>query len=192
MSGGRLVRGAGAILLILATVVLGRLIAITAPVTGDSRPWIYRGVMNEPVAESNFALTVLSVRGGRSLDGGFETQTTDGIFLLVRVRAVALKIPTAIKHAEVVDGAGNAYEAAYFAGIHDFSLHPGIPIEGDLLFEIPPAAATQLALRASSKQSYAPEHQTMVEVPLEIDADDVDAWYGEADRLTVLEPEVVG
>ena len=48
----RLVAAVAAIPLIVATVLLGRLIAVTTPIGDDhTRPWIHQGQMNEPVVE---------------------------------------------------------------------------------------------------------------------------------------------
>jgi hypothetical protein len=190
----RLVAALVAVPLIMATVVLGRLIAITAPIGDDHRrPWIHQGQMNEPVVEHDIEVVVLSVRGGRAYEDFSDVPSTDGIFLLVRVRAMAFDTPSALNYAELIDHSGYAYDAIRHSdGLYQFGLLPRIPVEGELLFEVPAHVATQLRLRLSSTRGYWGQWQVMVEVPLEIDVEDVDDWSDDAAPLTVKEPEVVG
>lgn len=192
--GHRLVRGVLAALLVAVTVLLGRVIAITAPIGDDHRrPFIHQGQMNEPVVEHDIELTVLSVRGGRAYETFSGVTSTQGVFLLVRTRVEALEVPSALQYAEVFDEAGNAYSAVSHSDtLYTYELLPRIPVEGELLFEVPAAVATQLRLRLSSHRGYWGEYQVMVEIPLQIDADQVKDWHNNAAPLTVGEPEVIG
>jgi len=189
----RLIAAPAAFVLIVATIALARLITVTAPDGSDNaRPWVHQGQMNESVVERTFEVTVLTVRGGRAYEGVYESRTTEGVFLLVRARVMALEVETEVRRAEVVDESGNTYSAQILEGLSDRSLLPRISMEGELLFEVPPAVATHLVLRVSSTIGDLPQHQTVVEVPLQIGADDVRAWSDETDPLTVMPTEVVG
>lgn len=190
--GRRLVGLIAAIALMLATVAAARLVAVTTPIGEDHvRPWIHQGRMNETIVENDLAVVVVAVRGGRAYAGTRNPVTTDGLFLLVRTRVTAIDTRAAVAHAELIDAAGNSYTAAWqFDTLLRHEIEPALTVEGELLFEVPVTAATELRLRLSSES--APRYQVMVEVPLEIDADDVDAWYHRAAALTVSEPEVVG
>jgi hypothetical protein len=192
----RILAGLVAVPLILATVVLARLIDITTPIGMDhERPWIHQGQMNEPVLERDIEVTVHDVRGTRAYAASFgNTQTTDGLFLLVRLTVVAPEAEAAaLRYADLFDDAGIGYSAIdEFETIMNYELLPGIPVEGDLLFEVPAGVATQLRLRLSSVNGYWGQYQVMVEVPLEIDADEVDDWYSDVTPLTLTRPEVAG
>lgn len=190
----RVVAAIAAIPLILATVVLARLIEITTPIPDDHRrPWIHQGQMNEPVLENDLEVTVRSVRGGRAYADGFRAPTTDGVFLLVRTRVMAIDSPAAAAYAELIDEDGNAYATLYQTdSLYLYELSPGVPIEGELLFEVPQTVATELRLRLSSTSGYWPQWQVMVEVPLQIDAADVDRWSRSTTTLTMMEPEIAG
>jgi hypothetical protein len=183
-----------AVPLIAATVLAGRLIAITTPIGDDHRrPFITQGQMNEPVVEHDVEVTVLSVRGGRAYGDFSGFRSTQGLFLLVRARVEALQVPSALRYADLLDDAGHAYATiSHGDALYDFALLPGIPVEGELLFEVPADKATQLRLRLSSHRGYWGEYQVMVEMPLQIDADKVNDWSNDAAPLTVMEPEVVG
>jgi hypothetical protein len=192
-TGRRVVAALVAIPLILATVVVARLIAVTTPIPADHRrPWIHSGQMNEAVHESEVDMTVHSVRGGRSYTGSFDaTRTTDGLFLLVRATVVAPETKTALRYAELFDDAGNAYSAIDTRGtLLNYELLPGIPVDGELLFEVPPAVVTQLRVRVSTASGYSGQYQVMVEVPLEIDTDAANDWYHDTTEMTLTEPEV--
>lgn len=189
----RLVAGPAAIVLIVATIALARLITVTTPDASDNaRPWVHHGQLNEAVVERTFEVTVLSVRGGRAYEGEYESRTTEGVFLLVRARVMALEAETEVRRAALIDESGNSYDAALLEGLSVYPLLPRIAMEGELVFEVPPAVATHLVLRLSSTTSDLPQHQTVVEVPLPIGADDVQVWADETDPLTVMAPEVVG
>jgi hypothetical protein len=106
---------------------------------------------------------------------------------------MAFDVPAALNYAELFDDTGNAYSAIRHSDtLYEYGLLPRIPVEGELLFEVPTQVATDLRLRLSSTRGYWGQYQVMVEVPLEIDADEVDDWYDDAAPLIVREPEVVG
>jgi hypothetical protein len=190
----RLVAVIAAIPVILLTVAAARLIAITTPIRDDyTRPWVHQGQMNETIVADDFAVMVLDIRGGRAYEGFSNPVTTDGLFLLVRARVMALDTRAGVGYAELVDPAGNAYKSIWQSeSLLVQQIDPAITIEGELLFEVPPAAATELRLRLTSDTVAQPRYGVVVEVPLTIDPDDLDAWYHRAAPLTVLEPEVVG
>jgi hypothetical protein len=72
------------------------------------------------------------------------------------------------------------------------TLQPRIPLEGEVVFEIPLSAADgPLTLRLSSYRGYTHSHQVVADIPLDLTKSDVDRWYRVDDPLTVMTPEVV-
>jgi hypothetical protein len=190
----RLAARVGAVALILATITAARAIDATTPIGQDhARPWIHPGQMNETVIGNDLAVRVLGVRGARAYSSGGRMVTTDGLFLLVRVRVQAIgPDPASVAYAALVDAEETAYAATGFGTLFGYRVHPGITVDGELLFELPATRVDQLRLRLSSYPDHRPRFQVMIEVPLQIDADEIRLWSGQLAALTVREPEVVG
>lgn len=190
----RLAARVGALVLILATITVARVIDVTTPIGQDhGRPWIHTGRMHETVIENDLAVVVLGVRGGRAYLSGGRMVTTDGLFLLVRARVQAIGTnPASVQYAALLDAEGTSYTSIGLSTLSGYRVHPGITVDGELLFELPAVRADQLRLRLSSYPDHRPRFQVMVEIPLDIDADDIRQWSDQVTALTVREPEVVG
>jgi hypothetical protein len=190
----RLITWPAALLLIVATVVAGRLILVNTPIGDDyNRPFIHSGRMGEAVDGRTFVATVLSVRGGRSLAQIFDPVTTDGIFLLVKVRLSAYDEEVAVSYQALVDRNGFIYEPPVrdFNVMQGHRLQPRIPVAGELLFEVPEsAAAGGLTLRLSTYGFGTNSHQVVVEIPLTITATDVATWSRNTEPIRPMPPEV--
>ncbi len=179
--------------MIVGTVVLGRLIINTTPIGDDfDRPYVHNGQIREPVDAHDFVVTVESIRGGRALAQIFNTATTDGVFLLVKIRVSAYDQATTLGYQALVDGSGNTYEAAErdytFRG---YTLQPRIPVQAELAFEVPTSAVTSdVVLRLSSYPSGHNSHQVIAQVALDITNAQLASWTHQAEPLKPMDPEV--
>jgi hypothetical protein len=179
--------------MIAGTVVLGRLILNTTPIGDDfDRPFIHNGQMREPVDAHDFVVTVESIRGGRGLAQIFNTATTDGVFLLVKIRVSAYDEATTVGYQALVDGSGNTYEAdERDYAFRGHTLQPRIPVEAELAFELPTAAVTNhLMLLLSSYPSGHNAHQVMAQIALDITDAQLASWTHQAEPLKPMDPEV--
>jgi hypothetical protein len=181
------------IAMIIGTAVLGRVIVNTTPIGDDfDRPFIHTGQMREPVDAHDFVVTVESIRGGRAMKQIFDTATTDGVFLLVKIRVSAYDQTTMVGYQALVDENGNTYDASE----RDFSfrghtLQPGVPVQAELAFELPTAAVNNhLVLRLSSYPAGYHAHQVMAEVALEITDAQLASWIRQAEPVKPMEVEV--
>jgi hypothetical protein len=180
--------------MIIGTVVVGRLIQLGTPIGDDvNRPYIHSGQMGELVDGRSFVVTVESVRGGRALQQIFDTVTTDGIFLLVKVRLSAYDMDVVVSYQALVDRHGFIYEPPVrdFTSMTGHRLQPRIPVAGEYLFEVPATAATGgLTLRLSTFPYGTNSHQVVTEIPLTITAAQVSEWSRNTEPLKPMQPEV--
>ena len=180
--------------MIILTVAAGRLIQLGTPIGDDyNRPFIHSGQMGEPVDGGRFVVTVESVRGGRVLQQIFDPVTTDGVFLLVKVRLSAYDEDLTVSYQALVDRHGFIYATPTrdYNHLKGHRLQPRIPITGEILFEVPASAATEgLTLRLSTYPYETNSHQVVTEIPLNITEAQVTTWYGHAEQLRQMEPEV--
>jgi hypothetical protein len=190
----RLIIWPAALLMIVGTVILGRLIVIGTPLRDDyNRPFIHSGPMGELVNGRDFVVTVDSVRGGQSLEQIFDTASTDGIFLLVKVRLSAYDEEVVVRYQALVDRHGFIYEPPTrdFNTIAGHRLQPRIPVAGELLFEVPTSAAIGgLTLRLSTYPYGSNSHQVVTEIPLTITEAQISAWFANTEPLKPMPPEV--
>jgi hypothetical protein len=179
--------------MIIGTVVLGQYLIDSTPIGNDHRrPYLNTGVMGEPVDAGQLEVTVLATRGGRVIDDFSGAIVTDGVFVVVKLRVVAKDVRTRLGYAAIRDARDIWYESADHDALTLRELHPRIPMEGEVAFELPVAAADgPLTLRLSAYSGYSHRYQVAAEIPLDIDSSDVDSWYRDDEPLTIMTPEVV-
>lgn len=200
MRAGKLRARFGAGVLIVAALSVGGLIRDGAPdVDTSERPFARAGAVGRPVDADTYDATVLDVRGATKIRrlAGLSNRgehDTDGVWILVKVRLVAHDEAISVGWAGVKDGKGRVFsctdridQPVICAGR---TLQPGIRVTGEVAFEVPKDAATDLTLQINERPI---DHRmtTMVEVPLPISRGMVDGWL--ANTATVdLDPPAVG
>ena len=109
-----------------------------------------------PVEARTFSLTALDSRTGPELagdefGGGPPVLDTGGVWVLVKVRVEALREPTRIAYAALVDEQGRTFRATFRTtqNLVDRTLQPQLPVEGEIVFEVPAAALGRMRLRVS-------------------------------------------
>ena len=114
------------------------------------RPFAKAGAPGESLNVRTFTITVQTARAATSLQAGGAAQPTQGVWVIVRVRLIANLEPTHVGYAAVRDGAGRTFLASdrvkqpLIDGSRAFQ--PGIPIEGEVVFEVPQDALDGLTV----------------------------------------------
>jgi hypothetical protein len=190
----------GAGVLILAALAVGTVIQSGTPDTDTTeRPFSRAGAVGKPVDAKTFDATVLSVRGGTKIkrDGGLSSRRreheTGGVWVLVRVRLVAREEAILVGWAAVVDGRGRTYHLTNridqpLVGSGRM-LQPGIPVTGEVAFEVPRDAATNLTIQITDR-ALDVRMSAMVEVPLPAGKATVDGWLANTTTMILTTPEV--
>jgi hypothetical protein len=172
----RIARWLAALAVAVVVVVLG------GTVSGELRPderfreFVTTGAVGDWVSASGFDASVVAVRtaGTISTEDGSDLDTA-GVWVLVRIRAMASEKATWIDYAVVVDSAGRSWSATQRIEqpLIDggYRLDPRIPVEAEVAFEVPQAAATDLAVRLGEDNGlYGLQMASLMEVPLPVDA----------------------
>jgi hypothetical protein len=179
--------------LVLAALAVGGVINSRAPDTDHrERPFVATGRVGSPVNVRTFEATVLGVRGTTKLARSGKWHTTGGIWVLVRLRLVARSEPTQVGYAAVRDAKDRTYLATtrIEQPLQSRSLQPGIPVEGEIAFEVPPAAAPTLSVRLA-EPLVDTRMEAMAEVPLDITRSKVDQWRTDQDIMKIADTEAV-
>jgi hypothetical protein len=188
--------------LLIATVAAGRaIIAFTSDIDAHMRPFVRTGSVGETVDARTFSVRVLSIRGAATIDrrnqyydtGEEEGHDSGGVWVLVRVRAVAHTEPTTINYAAIVDSRGRTFtptERISQPLVGGRPLQPGIAVEGEIVFEVPRDAATGLAVRIG-EPLFDERLAAVAEVRLPITQGSIEAWLAEDTPAIVGEAVVV-
>ncbi|GAB3972402.1 hypothetical protein V1634_07505 [Plantactinospora veratri] len=176
---------AGAGTLIVAALAVGGAIANWRPVNGGGaeareRPFVQPGRFGETVSTRVFDATVLDVRGAARVASGGEAYDTAGIWIVLRVRLTTRDEATSVGYAALRDQRDRTFRATTrftqsLVGAGRV-LQPGIPVEGDLAFEVPRDAATRLTAYFGQQQVDI-RMDDLAEVPLPtLDRARIDEW----------------
>lgn len=185
--------------LLIAALAVGGLIASWRPLGGGSteereRPFVRAGQAGETVSARAFDAKVVGVRGAGKVRLRGAAIDTGGVWVLVRTRITATGEETTVGYAALRDARDRVFLASTrieqkMAGGRTFQ--PGIPVEGEFVFEVPRDAATNLTLLLA-KPSIDRRMDAMAEIELSAyDSPTIDKWAATAEPITIEEPEVV-
>jgi hypothetical protein len=195
----RLVPVTTALLMLLAVVAAGGWVTGTRGNADHRfREFVVAGAVGEPVTAGGFDVTVREVRTAAEItDRPGWRHDSGGVWVLVRVRAVAHQEPVSISYAAVRDQRGRAWLATQriaqplaAGGGAGPRLEPGIPMEGEIAFEVPREVATELTIRLASSGSDV-SMQAVAEIPLPVDDAMLAAGLAEPEPILLAEAEVV-
>lgn len=165
-------------LLFIAVLAAGYAITtITPDLAAEHRPFIIGGNLSEPIDTRLFEVKVTgvkfasSVKAAGSLGATRPALTSGGVWVLIHVRFSAHSKPARINYAALVSADGRTFVATDRVEqkivVGGRELQPGIPAEGDVLFEIPKSAATAgLVARFAAAARYDVRKDAMAEVVL--------------------------
>jgi hypothetical protein len=203
--GSALRRRIGATIAVIAALAIGSLVIDHVPdVDTQQEPYLRTGSVGKLVDVRTFDVSVLSVRGAAAIgdpDSTFDsdsdsTHDTSGIWVLVQIRLVAVDKPMAVSYAAVHDAEGRTYLASerFDQRLVDgeYTLQPGVPVAGEVAFEVPVAVAPQLSIRlAAPALVHDLRMDAMADIPLRIDAAAVRQWKATTKPVTPTVPAVV-
>jgi hypothetical protein len=188
---------ARAIVAVLVLVALGAgrtIIACTPDTDHREQPYPRAGAVGETIDVRTFDLTVLRVRGAAKVTAFGKDYDTGGVWLVIRVRMTAKVEPTTAGYAVVRDGRGRIYHATdrfpqtvVGGGRRG---QPGVALEADVAFEVPPAVATDLVLLVADN-SFDQRMGAEAEVRLPIDGATVARWQGVTEPIPVARDTVM-
>jgi len=155
----RLLAKTGTTLLVVAALAVGHfLIKLTPDVDTSERPFLESGAVDELVDLRLFQVTALRTRVAAVVRVSSGKHDTQGKWVLVRVRLVAKVKPIAVGYAALSDANGRSFLASdrLRQPLIDGSriLQPGIPVEGEIAFEVPNDATSLSARFAASAHSH--------------------------------------
>ncbi|HEY8472038.1 MAG TPA: hypothetical protein VIL37_05315 [Natronosporangium sp.] len=162
------------------------------------RPFIITGELGEWFASRTFDLRVVGVRVAATIQPELEPELdTAGAWVVVRVQLMAQREAVFLDYARVWDSLGRSWEATERTDqpLIDGSqrLDPRIPVEGEIAFEVPRDAVTDLRLRLGSQTGglYGLQMATLAEVPLAIDEAAVASGLAATEPVVIAPPEIV-
>jgi hypothetical protein len=183
-------RRVGGVALVVLTLVLGGLVMLVKPDTETSqRPFVVSGQVGRAVGVRTFDATVLEVTGATQVTQRSQVHTTSGVWVVVKLRAVARSKPVAIGYAALRDGHDRTYVRSDRVNqplIGGRELQPGIPVVGQVVFEVPRDAATHLTVLLAPS-SFMRDMDALAEVPLSVDKAQVDGWLAAKDPFALEE-----
>jgi hypothetical protein len=195
-TGGRWVRWLGGAVLVLATVIAGGAIQSWTPdVVREQAPFVRTGVPGAVVDGRTFDVTVLGVRGGTLISVEGATHDTSGIWIVVRLRLTAKRDPLALGYAALIDASGRTYLSSGrfdqpLVGAPPIAsrvLQPGIPVTGEIAFEVPVAVAGDLSIECGGDASDQ-RMDVLTRIRLPIDSTQIAAWRADRQPLTLTGP----
>lgn len=192
--GGRIGHRVGvAVLLALALAAGALLTRYTPDADATQRPFVHTGHMGQTVTLTDFSVRVVSVRGAAVLTQSGAKHDTSGVWILVTVRLVALHEPIGVGYMALRDGQGRTYRASERLDqilIGGWSLEPGVPVTGEVAFEVPVAVAGNLSIRIAKPSLGDLSMDAVAEVPLSISDSQARAWKADTTPATLAEPAV--
>jgi hypothetical protein len=187
-------------MLLVAALAVGGVVANWRPINGDradkrERPYIVAGQIGDSVSARTFDAKLVSVRGARLLGIRSKGYETGGVWILVRVRVTATTEDTVIGYAALIDDRDREYLSSsrftqlFADGARRFQ--PGIPVEGEIAFEVPRDVATSVRLRLATPL-LDKRMEGMAEIALpKVDTATVDRWATQQDPVIMETPKVV-
>ena len=192
--GGRLGHRLGVAVLLVVALAAGALLSRYTPdVDSAQRPFIRTGHIGQTVTLPDFTIRVRSVRGAAVLSQSGANHDTGGVWILVTVRLAALHEPVSVGYMALRDAAGHTYRASGRVNqlLIGWRLQPGVPVAGEVAFEVPVAVAANLAVRfARPTQEDFLRMDAVGEVPLSISDSQVRGWKADSTPASPAAPAV--
>ncbi len=187
-AGERIVSGAIATGLVLATLAIGGGLRWLGPDPERvQRPFVTSGEQGETVSLRKFAITVQTAKAVSTVQSGGSAHDSQGVWVVLRVRVVASNEPGTVSYVALRDQSGRTFLATDRLGqpLLDGkrTFQPGIPLEGEVVFEVPKDALGGLtALFAPDPAHLSMEAMASVDLPaLSVLADQSSATLGAAE-----------
>jgi hypothetical protein len=174
-------------LVALAVTVGGVANAYMPTPTIQLRPFIRTGHEGDIVNARTIDVELLGVRGGAIVRSHGEPHDTTGVWIIVKVRVTAHGEPSQLGQAWLHAGDGRLFRAS--GRIDDNPtlrlLEPGMPVDCELVFEIPKNAPLPIAFRLTTAL-IDPRMEGMAELELDLKREQLDQWAADKTPLVVM------
>lgn len=187
----------GIAVLLALTLVAGKAILDAEPEFSDAlAPFYISGEPDEKVQVDDVAVTVTGVHGGVKLKrpDGLVVDSA-GVWIVVRVRVEAVTKTTTVNYLALEDVKGRTFRISQrftqSLGENARDLQPGIPVEGEIAFEVPKDVATDLRFQLSSGRGTSNSLRAVANIRLPIAAGAVTQWLADSTPATIAEAKVV-
>jgi hypothetical protein len=185
-------RSGAAALVIVALAIGTAMRAFQPSIQSEQGAYVRTAAIGHAIDARSFDATVLGVRGTAVIVQKGLKHDTSGVWIIVKVKVVARGEPMGVAYAAVRDGKGNTYRASERIdqplATASRTLQPGIPVTGEIAFEVPVGVATDLSVRLA-KNPYDQRMDAVAEVHLPIDSDSVRKWKADTSGTTLATPE---
>jgi Domain of unknown function (DUF4352) len=182
---------------VLLTLIGGQAILRTEPDHEETvAPFYIKGDPGQPVTAGGLRVTLLGTRGATKAgpeDGAYTD--TAGIWVIVNMRVEATEETTTPRYVALADAENRTYTATgrfkqpLSYGILD--LQPGIPIEGEVAFEVPRDVATSLTLRVSQTDvEFKSDLAALTDIRVPVSDADVSRWLRDPEPARLAAPKV--
>ncbi|GAA1736979.1 hypothetical protein [Luedemannella helvata] len=181
---------AAAVALLLIINLGNRILEFQRDTRYFQRPFEVSVAMGETKLTRTFGVAVVSVRGAGAITDptGGVPHGTNGIWIIVTLRATALDGPREIGHYSLRDARDRVFWASdrVKQGIHGGrTLQPGVWIEGEVAFEVPRDVATGKLTVLLAEHRFDTRVDSMIAVELDgVTTSAVDTWA--SDRTATL------
>jgi hypothetical protein len=186
-------RRLGIVVLLVFALAVGALVSRNTPdVDTQQQPFVRTGRVGESVRTPDFDARVLSVRGAAVISQSGAKRDTSGVWVLVTIRLMALHKPVGVGYMAIRDGQGHTYRASTRVDQARFSgwlLQPGIPIVGEVAFEVPVAVAGTLSIQLAVPPIDL-RMTAIAEIPLAISDSSAHQWKAQSQPVTLTKPSV--
>ena len=183
--------------LLLVINVGDRILQFSTDTAYFQRPFEISADLGEDTQARTFSAAVISTRGAGAITerGGARPHETTGVWVIVTVRVTAQREPMSIGYCALRDAQGRLYwdSDRIKQGVHGgYTLQPGVPIEGEVAFEVPRDVAAGKLTVLLGERPIDHRMDALIAVYLDrVDRATVDTWA--ADKQATLAPtKVVG
>jgi hypothetical protein len=184
-------------IIVVLTLLAGQAIIRTEPDYNETRnPFYYKGEPGQPVTAGGLRVTLLGARGAARA-GPPEGPVTDtgGVWVVVQVRLEALAKTINPQYFALADDDGHVYRVSgrfdQPLGEGIVELQPGIPIEGEVAFEVP-RATHGLTLRIGPNYTdvFGGELAPFTDIRVPVTDADVSRWLDDPEPANLIKPKV--
>jgi hypothetical protein len=191
---GRWRRSLGTAALVLLAVGAGGLAHAYKPdPTVQQRPFIHTGHKGDRVDARTFDAQLLGVRGGAIVTSRGAPHDTSGVWIVVKVRLTSHGEPVQLGQVSIRDGDDRLFRAS--ARIDNNpplrQLQPGIPVDCEIVFEVPKNVPLPIAARLTSALIDI-RMEGMAQLELDVTAAQLKQWAEDKAPLTVMRPVLAG
>jgi hypothetical protein len=189
----------GGVAAVLVTLLLGQALLRTAPsADAGAAPFLVPGRLFRPVVVGGLVVAALGVRGAATVRRpGGGVLDTSGVWVIVKVELTATEKTTTVQYLALADRDGHTYRASrrWHQSISEGApeLQPGLPVDGEVAFEVPRDKATDLTLRAGEhySASLGLRSRPVTDIAIPVERSEVDRWATDAEPAALAEPVVV-